>query len=80
MDHFKMINSYTQTSDKEESSDYELSAMERDILFCTGANPVKLARFKNKKKTPNGNYSSAEAKKIKPSFIDTIISQKEKVI
>jgi hypothetical protein len=70
-----MINSYTQTSDKEENSDYELSAMERDILLCTGANPVLLAKYKARKLAATViNYSSSEAKKIKPSFIDNIVS------
>lgn len=36
----------TQTSDKEDISDYELSAMEKDIFQCTGCMPGKLKKLK----------------------------------
>lgn len=41
----RMKDNYTQTSDKEEGSDYELSAMEKDILMCTGCRPGKLRKL-----------------------------------
>jgi hypothetical protein len=37
---------FTQTSDKDEGSDYELSAMEKDILKCTGCTPGPLRKIK----------------------------------
>ena len=39
-------DAFTQTSDLEDNSDYELSAMEKDILMCTGCRPGKLKKLR----------------------------------
>lgn len=38
----QMREAFTQTSDNEDDGNYELSAMEKDIMLATGVTPKKL--------------------------------------